>query len=200
VPNIENALKVEGWMRPAELQWLAEQASTRKVICEVGSWMGRSTRALADNLPDDGILFAVDTWLGSEEIRHKETLANKPLSPYAEKPGDNWLMDKFRSAFPEDYFAGPRYRVRPYQNTSLAGADYLGFHYGYRFDMIFLDAAHDYDNVIADIKAWLPLLAPGGLLCGHDFGGSFPGVTRAVQELLPDAKKVGAGSIWAKPL
>jgi cephalosporin hydroxylase len=62
--------------------------------------------------------------------------------------------------------------------------------------MIFLDAAHDYDNVVADIAAWRPLLAPGGLMCGHDFAGPFAGVTRAVVEAFPKAHKVGAGSIW----
>lgn len=194
--NILNAEKVQGWMRPEELEWLGTQAATRKVIAEVGSWMGRSTRAIADNLPEGGYVFAVDTWLGSDEPRHKEMLAGKPLSPNAEKPGDNWLMDQFCANFPEAYIKEYPHRVRPYQGTSLAGADYLGSHYTFRFDMIFLDASHDYENVLADIKAWDPLLAPGGIMCGHDFGGSFPGVQRAVQDFYPKAHKVGAGSIW----
>lgn len=199
--NIANAEKIEGWMRPEELEWLGTQASTRRIVAEVGSWMGRSTRAIADNLPDNGFVFAVDTWLGSDEPRHKELLAGKALSPHAEAPGENWLLDQFRANFPDDYFVKrleneERYRVRTLQETSLGGADYLGHHYKYRFDMIFLDASHDYENVLADIKAWFPLLAPGGIICGHDFGGSFPGVQRAVLESFPKAHKVGAGSIW----
>lgn len=190
--NIENALKIDGWMQPVELEWLATQAATRKVVIEVGSWMGRSTRAIADNLPEGGVVYAVDTWLGSDEPNHKRLLAGKPLSPEATKVGDNWLLDQFGNNMGEAHFAEPLYRVRCVQKTSVEAAKYLHT----LADMIFLDASHDYENVLADIKAWQPLLAPGGLMCGHDFGGSFNGVQNAVRVFYPKARKVGAGSIW----
>jgi hypothetical protein len=203
--SIENALKISGWMKPEELTWLATMASTRKLVCEVGSWMGRSTRAIADNLPEGGVVYAVDTWNGTPGPNECGLLLQG-------KPED-WLFNQFRANIGEDLlhrkitvvengreYPAERYTVRPYRASSLEGADYLCNHYTNRFDMIFLDAAHDYDNVKADILAWRPFLAPGGLLCGHDFGGSFPGVQRAVLELIPGAKKVGAGSIWGAPI
>jgi predicted O-methyltransferase YrrM len=66
---------------------------------------------------------------------------------------------------------------------------------GITFDCIFIDADHDYNNIYADILAWMPLLRPGGIICGHDFQPSFPGVMQAVQELIPKFSIVG-GSIW----
>ena len=66
---------------------------------------------------------------------------------------------------------------------------------GLIFDMIFLDADHDYDNIRADILAWRPLLRDGGILAGHDYQPAFPGVIQAVQELVPKFRVVG-GSIW----
>lgn len=36
-------------------------------------------------------------------------------------------------------------------------------------DFVYLDGMHTYEHVVADIKAWLPLVRPGGFLCGHDY-------------------------------
>ena len=64
------------------------------------------------------------------------------------------------------------------------------------FDMIFIDGEHTYEAVLADLKAWLPKLKPGGLICGHDYSDA-PGVKLAV-DLAFDARAVQvAGSIWA---
>ena len=46
------------------------------------------------------------------------------------------------------------------------------------YDFVFLDAAHDYASVKADLKAWWPLVRVGGILSGHDF--DMPDVSRAV--------------------
>jgi hypothetical protein len=51
-------------------------------------------------------------------------------------------------------------------------------------DFVFIDAAHDYDNVKADIAAWFPKVKEGGLIGGHDWG--HPPVARAVQDSLTD--------------
>lgn len=47
---------------------------------------------------------------------------------------------------------------------------------------VFIDGDHDYGPARADIEAWWPKVRPGGYLCGHDYGTTFPGVDRAVTE------------------
>ena len=47
-------------------------------------------------------------------------------------------------------------------------------------DFIFIDAAHDYKSVKADIDAWLPKIKPGGIIAGHDLHAE--GVKQAVIE------------------
>jgi hypothetical protein len=51
-------------------------------------------------------------------------------------------------------------------------------------DFVYLDAAHDYDSVRADLVAWFPKVAPGGILAGHDWTDKpeHEGVKRAVSE------------------
>jgi predicted O-methyltransferase YrrM len=173
MPNIENALKIDGWMWEDELLWLAQQAEKRNLIVEIGCWKGRSTRALADNCP--GKVLAVDTWKGSDEVQHRDLLKDKPA---------DWLIKEFMGNM-----AGVH--VYAYQLDSLTAAETFKDEL---FDMVFIDAGHDYDSVKADILAWGPLIAPGGILCGHDYHSGAPGVIEAVNELL-DGVKVH-NSIW----
>lgn len=58
------------------------------------------------------------------------------------------------------------------------------------FDIIFIDAGHGYNDVREDIEAWLPKVRKGGILCGHDFRYSNPGVEVAVREVFSDVNLV----------
>lgn len=169
--GIERALGIQGWMSPEELRYLSEQAAKHKRIAEVGSWRGRSTAAISDST--DGVVFAVDTWAGSPET---------DFDPEFTAGGPEWLFDEFMRSAASN--------VTAIRMTSLDAAEYFR-NRGETFDMIFIDGAHDVESVKADIGAWLPLLAEGGLLCGHDY---FTTVQEAVDSLLK--ARPARGSIW----
>ena len=166
---------VTGWMSDLEKEWLAEQAKSRSAIAEVGCWMGVTTCVLANATA--GIVYAVDTFLGSSE--HVPLLAGKP---------ENFLFQKFM-----EHTAGQN-NIVPYRGESVWAAEMMWTEH-VRIDMVFIDAAHDYANVKADILAWRKLLVLGGLLCGHDYDAGREGVVRAVNELVPNIGR-GPGSIW----
>jgi predicted O-methyltransferase YrrM len=165
-------------MKIAELEWLAKKASTYQRIAEVGSWMGRSTTAMADNMQGAATIIAVDTWGGSEEL--KSYLSDKP---------DDFVYNVFCKNLKHHIESG---RVSPLRLPSVEAARKLQANGNAGFDMVFIDASHDYENVKADIQAWKPLVRPGGLLCGHDWG--HPPVVQAVREILGTPKS--SSTIW----
>ena len=49
-------------------------------------------------------------------------------------------------------------------------------------DCVYLDGAHDYASVLTDLWAWRHALSEPGIIAGHDFDDTHPGVKRAVCE------------------
>ena len=66
------------------------------------------------------------------------------------------------------------------------------------FDVVYLDASHDYESVKADINHWLPKIKPGGIICGDDYISGWPEVIKAVDEVLNDVNKIGDQQWWKK--
>ncbi len=64
--------------------------------------------------------------------------------------------------------------------------------------LVFIDGNHDVDSVGADIAAWWPKLRRGGVMLGHDYSPSFPGVIEAVSAGFgsPDELSEGSLKIW----
>lgn len=149
--------------------WFENQDALSKIferhhihtIIEVGSWLGLSTRFLAQKLPDDGKLYAVDTWLGSDEFSHQ----NDPRLAY--------LFQLFLSNVKH---AQLTHKIVPVRMASLEAASALAIH----ADLIYLDASHKTDDVVQDILAWHPHLEPNGILCGDDW--NWPSVRKGVCE------------------
>lgn len=56
--------------------------------------------------------------------------------------------------------------IRIHRMTSLLAAASMA---PASVDAVFVDAAHSYEEVSADIGAWWPKLLPGGCMAGHDF-------------------------------
>ncbi len=168
-----------GWFFNAEpLQKQIEQMHP-KVIIEVGSWLGASTRFMAELLDDGGKLYAVDTWLGSSNE-----------SVHGQDSRLSFLYQQFLSNVKH---AGLTDRIIPVRMDSIEASKALHV----EADLIYLDAAHDTESVLADILAWYPHLKSGGMLCGDDW--SWASVREAVfrgAEVL--GKKIYYfGNFWA---
>ena len=160
-------------MEVPELEYLAHVASQSTRILEIGSWKGRSAIAMADNT--DGLVYCVDTWSGHLEA------------------SDHFSAECFR-----DFLRNTKDHVNilPVPLESCHAASIFG-RFKFQFDMIFVDGRHDLVGVECDLAAWTPLLAEGGILCGHDYGRpDWPDVKTAVDRLVSKYRVVPNTTIW----
>lgn len=173
--RINKARKIDGWMNDEEMRWLAREANKRECIVEVGCYQGRSTRAMADNTM--GTVYAFDDWGGLRENWWiQDTPANVKTS----------LFDRFNANLADHIRNGSVVIVRANHEQDIP--------FEHTPEMVFIDGGHEHHEVKRDIERWLPRIAKGGIICGHDF--HIGGVMQAVTELLPKAR-TAAGYIWA---
>lgn len=131
---------------------------------EIGVWVGEST-AMIEEFFDE--LHCVDP--------HTGVVGDDTSQQVVDIGGPEIMRDLFRRN------VGPQ--VTLHSRPSPQAAD--EFDDG-AFDVVIIDAAHDYEAVLADIDAWLPKLRPDGYMLGHDYATSlFPGVTHAVRDRFP---------------
>ena len=57
------------------------------------------------------------------------------------------------------------------------------------FDFVYLDANHDYDFILSDLKAWFPKVKNQGILFGDDYNRPY-GVNKAVAEFAYENKLI----------
>lgn len=165
---------VEGWLTYPEQQFLYENASKVESVLEVGSYKGKSSTIFCESTAKK--IYCVDNWQAYGDIkgdtqekaegRYQEFLKN--MAPYLGNGRVKVLRQSSMDA------------SREFENKSL--------------DMVFIDASHDYENVLADIMAWLPKVKK--ILCGHDYAYYWPGVKQAVNEIFGEDAIKTADSIW----
>ena len=163
--GIEMALQIEGWMFQEELLWLAETAKKSNLIVEFGSHCGRSTRALADASPEMTRVIAVDPWSG--EYLDKDDKQTSFLG--------GSRFDDFQKNMRDHILSGKVLPVRKLSTDFKLDNE--------KADFVFIDGDHRYEVVKQDIENGLSMLAPGGILSGHDYHHeAWPGVAQAVDE------------------
>ena len=53
---------------------------------------------------------------------------------------------------------------------------------------MYIDAGHYFEDVIADLRNWWPLVRLGGAVFGDDFSPNFPGVEQAVRSFCDEMR------------
>ncbi len=143
------------------------------VMVEVGCWMGRSLAYLAERVRDSGKvvnLWGVDHGFGTDSPEERDLHA-----PLLAECGGN-TVGRLAANLDRCRLLGV---AVPMAAKSVRAAHLFPPE---SVDFVFLDAAHDYANVAADLAAWWPRIKPGGVLAGHDYVPFWSGVMAAVDE------------------
>jgi predicted O-methyltransferase YrrM len=182
-PVLERCAKIGGWMYDDELLWLHETAKECSLVVEIGVWQGKSSTAIAMGLPENGRMFCIDSWRGSED-----ELSTAHAIMQTTQGQKSIFINAMDNLFEFISFG----KVIPFCMKSVdacAMLDYVG-----EVDFVFIDGSHDYNNVKLDLEAWFPSTHENSIIAGHDF--TWSGVEKAVREFFGGKVKRGPGSIW----
>ena len=142
---------------------------------------------LACRIPEDGVIVELGTYKGRSAVA------------MAQSGRTVWAFDRFQ---PESYFFNPlpdhrsgnfgadivrqnagRYRVRVHilEADTVEAGRYWQATNKPPFDLLFIDAGHEYEHVRADTMTWLPMVKDVGVVVFDD--SIWPGVMRLICEL-----------------
>lgn len=148
---------------------------------EIGSWKGKSTAFMAVEIINSNkkIKFdCIDTWLGSDEDAHTK---------------DNYVQNNSLYELFISNIEPVKHIINPIRATSAEASTYYSDN---SVDIVFIDACHTYECVKKDIQLWFPKVKNGGILSGHDYTSSWPGVVLAVDGVLGQSNIESRNSCW----
>jgi predicted O-methyltransferase YrrM len=154
-----------GNVSPLEIYCLAALAVSRKAlrIFEMGTFDGATALALASACPA-ALVFTLELPPGREHAASAPSITDRIPT------GDRFHGTPQSARITQLYGDSTRF-------------DFSRYHA--RCDLIFIDAGHDYRSVRSDSRNALRMVRPGGIILWHDYMQAWPGVKKAVEELLP---------------
>ena len=156
---------IQGWFNHMiTYDYLIEQCPEGGTMVELGAWLGKSSSYLVDKSVNRNVII-IDSWKGSPNeltTTHKFATEVDIYEVFKQNMGER-TYKSIRGLSSE--------AVSQFEDESL--------------DVVFIDLTHTYESVKENINLWLPKVKSGGILSGHDYEDSWPGVVKAVDEMLP---------------
>ncbi len=153
--------KVRGLRRRgfiAALYRAIQESGHRSVTgVEVGVKFGTFSQQILESIPQVRRMVLVDPWK-----EYAADHSDREKFGYASRDQAGW--DRMARMCSERMARFGR-RARIIRATSLEAAEQLV----QQSFVVYLDGSHAYEDVLADCKAWWPLVEPGGMLAGDDF-------------------------------
>lgn len=159
-----------------------------KVILEIGSYIGYSACKMAEYCKNLGYqdfsIVCIDPWLDCSGLGNfKERVHGYPIFYY------KFLYNVKTQGHSDVIIPFPMPSQTAYKYIDKANV---------MADMIYVDGAHDYDDVYLDLTRYYQVLRPGGIICGDDWAWDSVrlAVNDACKELSINNKLQLAGGVW----
>jgi hypothetical protein len=69
-----------------------------------------------------------------------------------------------------------------------------------KFDFIYIDGLHTYDQIKKDVRNYYPLVNDGGFIGGHDYHRNWQGVVNGILETLGIPDETFKDTSWIKQM
>lgn len=153
------------------------------LIIELGVWKGMSSIHMAGLMKEMGLkgqILAIDTWLGSSNHLSAAGRRNE-LSPRHGFPTvyETFLANVVKS--------GHQDMIVPLAMDGASAAIALT-RMKVKAAVIHIDASHEFQPCLNDLRAYWPLLADDGILLADDYG-NWPSVSRAVNSFAAEVDR-----------
>lgn len=135
-----------------------QQLCSGKICLEIGSFYGKSTICIAEVASE---VHAVDTWAVDGDGQTQMETINETI------------FQTFKTTT-KGY-----HNIRPHIGRSSDRVPNFPDDY---FDVVFIDATHQYKDVIEDVSLCFSKMKEDAIFIFHDYG-TWPGVTQAVDDL-----------------
>lgn len=158
---------------------LAEKVPAGQAIVELGAYCGRSTGWLVAGSKGAHV-WSVDPW---------EDLADDAVTPEYAAIEAGYRNGNYVAAGAAWRAHVTACRITPKMCTPLQSTaiDVAASWSGPPVGLLFHDAVHSREAVVADLEAWLPHLARGCVVALHDAGNPEMGVVAGAGDVLPAA-------------
>jgi len=173
---------MRGLQAQDDLRKICEQLNLKdKLMIEIGSYTGESAVVFAEFCK---AVYCIDPWL-SGMLLSEGSAENEKIYMY---PNVEEVFDK---------------RTRTFTNiVKLKGFDFemVDNFADASIDFIYIDSLHTEKETKRQLGLWLPKIKNTGIIAGHDFNQRFPGIIKAVREMIgePDKIYTDNGNSWMK--
>jgi len=147
-------------------------------MIEIGSYVGESTLIFAKHFKN---VISVDPYVNDYDY-NDDACRFADFDLVYKK-----FMERTRSVM----------NITNFRITSDEGAEVLNKR---RYDFVYIDGVHTYDQVKKDIINYLPLIKENGFIGGHDYANTWPMVKSAVDEVLKNPDRTFKDTSWLKKI